>query len=34
LPANASGKYQPIEIKENMTFEVWGVVTGSFRRFK
>lgn len=34
LPANQSGKYQPIEIKENMTFEVWGVVTGSFRRFK
>jgi DNA polymerase V len=34
LPANASGKYQPIEIKEGMQFEVWGVVTGSFRRFR
>jgi len=34
LPANASGKYTPIEIKEHMQFEVWGVVTGSFRRFK
>jgi DNA polymerase V len=34
LPANNSGKYQPIEIKDNMQFEVWGVVTGSFRRFK
>jgi DNA polymerase V len=34
LPANASGQYQPIEIKEGMQFEVWGVVTGSFRRFR
>lgn len=34
LPANATGKFQPIEIKEGMQFEVWGVVTGSFRRFK
>lgn len=34
LPANASGQYQPIEIKENTQFEVWGVVTGSFRRFR
>jgi DNA polymerase V len=34
LPANSSGKYQPIEIKEGMQFEVWGVVTGSFRRFR
>lgn len=33
LPANASGDYAPIEIKEEMSFEVWGVVTGSFRRF-
>lgn len=34
LPANHSGEYQPIEIKEGMQFEIWGVVTGSFRRFK
>jgi DNA polymerase V len=34
LPANSSGKYQPIEIKDGMQFEVWGVVTGSFRRFR
>jgi DNA polymerase V len=34
LPANGSGKYAPIEITEAMQFEVWGVVTGSFRRFK
>lgn len=34
LPANASGQYQPIEIKEGTQFEVWGVVTGSFRRFR
>lgn len=33
LPANASGDYPPIDIKEGMSFEVWGVVTGSFRRF-
>lgn len=33
LPANSSGKYTPILIKENMQFEIWGVVTGSFRRF-
>lgn len=33
LPANAIGAYAPIEIKEGMSFEVWGVVTGSFRRF-
>ena len=33
LPANASGAYKPIEIKEGMQFEVWGVVTGSFRKF-
>ncbi len=24
---------QPIQIKEGMDFEIWGVVTGSFRRF-
>lgn len=34
LPANSSGAFTPIEIKEGMAFEVWGVVTGSFRRFK
>lgn len=34
LPANSSGAFAPIEIKEGMAFEVWGVVTGSFRRFK
>jgi DNA polymerase V len=33
LAANASGDYAPIEIKEGMSFEVWGVVIGSFRRF-
>lgn len=34
LPANSSGDYSPIEITEDMQFEIWGVVTGSFRRFK
>ena len=34
LPANNTGAYSPIEIKEGMNFEIWGVVTGSFRRFK
>lgn len=34
LPANSSGEYSPIEITEDMQFEIWGVVTGSFRRFK
>lgn len=33
LPANSTGAYQPIEITEEMNFEIWGVVTGSFRRF-
>jgi DNA polymerase V len=33
LAANATGGYAPIEIKEEMGFEIWGVVTGSFRRF-
>lgn len=32
LPANPD--YSVIEIKENMEFKIWGVVTGSFRRFK
>lgn len=34
LPANSTGAFAPIEIKEGMNFEIWGVVTGSFRRFK
>ena len=34
LPENSSGAYKPIEITEATQFEVWGVVTGSFRRFK
>ena len=34
IPANSTGAYSPIEITEDMQFEVWGVVTGSFRRFK
>jgi DNA polymerase V len=34
LPANSTGAYSPIEITEGMNFEIWGVVTGSFRRFK
>jgi DNA polymerase V len=33
LPANSTGAYSPIEITEYMQFEVWGVVTGSFRRY-
>lgn len=33
LPANSSGDYAPIEIKDGMQFEIWGVVTGSFRKF-
>jgi DNA polymerase V len=34
LPANTTGAYSAIEISEEMSFEIWGVVTGSFRRFK
>ena len=34
LPANTSGKYTPIVIEPAMQFEVWGVVIGSFRRFR
>lgn len=34
LPANSSGKYTPILIDGSVQFEVWGVVTGSFRRFR
>ena len=32
-PANSTGAFSPIEITDDMYFEVWGVVTGSFRRF-
>lgn len=32
LPAN--NDFKPIEITEEMQFEIWGVVTGSFRRFR
>lgn len=32
LPANPA--FNPIEIKESTQFEIWGVVIGSFRRFK
>lgn len=31
LPANPA--YKPIEIKEGMDFEIWGVVTGSIRKY-
>lgn len=34
LPANSSGKYEPILILKQMQFEITGVVTGSFRQFK
>lgn len=34
LPANASGKYTPILITGEMQFEIFGVVIGSFRRFR
>ncbi|TXI47192.1 LexA family transcriptional regulator [Methylophilus sp.] len=33
LPANSSGKYAPILIQGQMQFAIWGVVTGSFRKF-
>jgi DNA polymerase V len=32
VPANS--RYAALEIKEGMSFEVWGVVTGSVRKFK
>lgn len=32
VPANA--RYAALEIKDGMSFEVWGVVTGSVRKFK
>lgn len=34
LPANSTGAFSPIEITEEMQFEIWGVCTGSFRRFQ
>lgn len=34
IPANGSGQFKEIEIKDGMQFEIWGVVIGSFRRFK
>ena len=34
LPANTSGDYHPIDLKGDMQFEIWGVVIGSFRRFR
>lgn len=33
LPENNSCAYQPIIIKDVVQFEIWGVVTGAFRRF-
>jgi DNA polymerase V len=30
----ANKDFKPIEISEGMQFEIWGVVTGSFRRFR
>ena len=32
IPANRN--YSVIEIKEEQSFEIWGVVTGSMRKFK
>ena len=34
MPANSSGTYRPIYIRPDTQFEIFGVVTGSFRRFK
>ncbi|MER0204008.1 MAG: peptidase S24 [Nitrosomonas sp.] len=34
LPANSTGAYKPIYIRPDTQFEIFGVVTGSFRRFK
>lgn len=31
IPANPD--FKPLEIKENMQFEIWGVVTGSIRKY-
>ena len=30
----ANEKYKPIEINKSMQFEIWGVITGSIRKFK
>ncbi len=32
LPANE--KYQPIDVKKDSAFEIWGTVTGAVRKFK
>lgn len=34
MPANSSGEYRPIYIRPETQFEIFGVVIGSFRRFK
>jgi len=34
LPANSTGAYKPIYIHPDTQFEIFGVVIGSFRRFK
>lgn len=34
LLAPANSKYATIELKDGMSFEVWGVVTGSVRKFR
>lgn len=34
MPANSSGAYRPIYIRPDTQFEIFGVVIGSFRRFK
>lgn len=34
LPANSTGTYRPIYIRPETQFEIFGVVIGSFRRFK
>ncbi|MBK9663144.1 MAG: translesion error-prone DNA polymerase V autoproteolytic subunit [Nitrosomonas sp.] len=34
MPANSTGAYKPIYIRPDTQFEIFGVVTGSFRRFK
>jgi len=34
MPANSSGAYKPIYIRPDSQFEIFGVVIGSFRRFK
>ena len=34
LPANSTAAYKPIYIRPDTQFEIFGVVIGSFRRFK